>query len=67
MSRSHSIFRRVAKLIDNTMLCGDMLIVAPPRAMIKGYLLDATSMKNHVRFWRDALPLWRPMRGVVLN
>jgi len=67
MSRSRTILRSIQRQVKDTVLCGDMLIVAPTGFVLRGYALNATSQKDHVDLWKVVMPLHRPFQYVIFD
>jgi hypothetical protein len=67
MSRSRAILRSIQRQVKDTVLCGDMLIVAPTCFVLRGYALNATSQKDHVDPWKVVMPLHRPFQYVIFD
>lgn len=67
MSRSRTIFKRIAATLPDLMLCKDMLVVPPTRHLVRGFQLEATSEKGRVYLWRVVTPLYRRIGHVILD
>jgi hypothetical protein len=66
MNRSARIFRMVARDLPGVSLCRDMLVVVPTEWIVRGFLLETTTEKDRIYFWRVVAPLYRPMTAVPL-
>jgi hypothetical protein len=67
MNRSEKVFRLVARELPGVAPCNDMLVVIPTELIFRGFLLETTTEKNRVYFWKVVAPLYRPMSGVILT
>lgn len=53
--------------MSGVMLCEDMLVVLPTKHILRGFLFEATQVKDCVYLWRVVAPLYRPMTRVFLD
>ena len=67
MSRSHRIFKLIQPQVPGTVLCGGRLIIKPTRYIARGFFLDTTSRKDHMRLVRMVMPLHRPFEHFSFN
>lgn len=67
MSRSHRIFKLIEPHLPGTVLCGDRLIIKPTSDIARGFFLDTTSRKDHMRLMRTVMPLHRPFAHFSFN
>jgi hypothetical protein len=67
VSRSTKVFGRIAKSSPDLVLCGDMLVISPTEHIVRGFLLETTTERDHVYLWRVVTPLLRPIRHIVLD
>jgi hypothetical protein len=67
MNRAKEIFRLIQHDVPGMVLCNDMLVVAPTEHIVRGFLLEATMLKDHAYLWRVVTPLYRPMSRVFLD
>ncbi len=67
MSRGVKIFRLIVRNLPGTILCKDMLVVAPTKRVVRGFLIETTTEKGRVYLWRVVTPLYRPMSSIILD
>jgi hypothetical protein len=59
--------RLVQPHVPGTVMCGDHLVIKPTGYIMRGFGLETTSLRDHVKLWRVVMPLHRPFRSVALN
>ncbi|WP_346295359.1 hypothetical protein LRC39_19575 [Rhodopseudomonas sp. P1] len=67
MSRSAKILKLVQPTVPGTVLCRDVLVLAPTSYVLRGVFLNTTSQKHHMDLWRVVMPLHRPLDNLVLT
>ncbi len=67
MGRSSRVFSLIERAMPGAATCGRMLVVSPPRRLLKGFLMETTTKKGRVYVWRVVTPLFRPLSGISLN
>uniref|UniRef100_E6VID8 Uncharacterized protein n=1 Tax=Rhodopseudomonas palustris (strain DX-1) TaxID=652103 RepID=E6VID8_RHOPX len=67
MSRSAKILKLVQPTVPGTVLCRDVLVLAPTGYLLRGFFLNATSQKHHMDLWKVVMPLHRPLDTLVLT
>jgi hypothetical protein len=67
MSRSRTLFQIIERNLSGVALCKDMLVVFPTSHILRGFLLETTTVKDHLYLWRVIAPLYRPMDRVFLD
>jgi len=66
-SRAKKIFGLLRKTLSGVELCNDMLVVLPTEHIVRGFLIETSSTKDMIYFWKVVTPLHRPMRHVILD
>lgn len=67
MSRSAKILKLVQPTVPGTVLCRDVLVLAPTSYVLRGVFLNTTSQKHHMDLWKVVMPLHRPLDNLVLT
>lgn len=67
MSRSRRIFKLIQPQVPGTVLCGNHLMIKPTSDIARGFFLDTTSCKDHMKLVRTVMPLHRPFANFSFN